>query len=38
MDWAHMAQKILTLRGGFMVHIFFSLIGIITHDIININI
>ena len=36
MDWAHMAFEILTSRGGFMVHIFFSSIGIITHDIINI--
>ena len=38
MDLAHMAREILTSRGGFMVHISSSLIGIITHDIININI
>ena len=38
MDWAYMAHKILTSRGGFMVHISSSSIGIITHDIININI
>ena len=38
MDWAHMAHEILTSRGRFMVHISFSSIGIIIHDIININI
>ena len=38
MDWAHMAREILTSRGGFMIYISFSSIGIITHDIININI
>ena len=38
MDLAHMASEILTLRGGFMAYISFSSIGIITHDIININI
>ena len=38
MDWAHMTREILTSRGGFMVHISFSLLRIITHDIININI
>ena len=38
MDWAHMACEILTSRGKFMAHIYFSSIGIITHDIININI
>ena len=38
MDWAHMAREILTLRGRFMAHISFLSIGIITHDIININI
>ena len=38
MDWTHMAREILTSRGGFMIHISFSSIGIITHDIININI
>ena len=38
MDWAHMAREILTSRGKFMAHISFSSIGIITHDIININI
>ena len=38
MDWAHMAREILTSKGGFMAHISFSSIGIITHDIININI
>ena len=38
MDWAHMVRKILTSRGGFMVHISSSSIWIITHDIININI
>ena len=38
MDWTHMAIEILTSRGGFMIHISFSSIGIITHDIININI
>ena len=34
MDWVHMARKILTSRGKFMVHIFSSSIGIITprHD------
>ena len=34
MNWAHMAHKILTSRGGFMVHISSSSIGIITprHD------
>ena len=37
-NWAHMAHKILTLRGRFMVHISSSSIEIITHDIININI
>ena len=30
MDWAHMACKILTSRGEFMVHISSSSIGIIT--------
>ena len=38
MDWAYMAREILISRGGFMVHISFSSIGIITQDIININI
>ena len=38
MDWARMTREILILRGGFMVYISFSSIGIITHDIININI
>ena len=38
MDWAHMACEILTSRDEFMVHVSFSSIGIITHDIININI
>ena len=38
MDWVHIAREILTSRGGFMVHISFSSIRIITHDIININI
>ena len=38
MDWAHMAHEILTSKGGFMVHISFSSIGIITHNVININI
>ena len=33
-----MTREILTSRGGFMVYISFSSIGIITHDIININI
>ena len=33
-----MAREILTSRDGFMIHISFSSIGIITHDIININI
>ena len=30
MNWAHMAHKILTSRGGFRVHISSSSIGIIT--------
>ena len=38
MDWAHMTREILTSKGEFMAHISFSSIGIITHDIININI
>ena len=38
MDGAYMAREILTSRGGFIAHISFSSIGIITHDIININI
>ena len=38
MDRAHMAHKNLTSRDGFMVHVSFSSIGIITHNIININI
>ena len=38
MNWAHIAHTIFTLRGGLMVHISSSSIGIITHDIININI
>ena len=38
MDWAHMAREILISRGEFMAHISFSSIGIITHDIIDINI
>ena len=38
MNWAHMAHTIITLKGRFMVHILSSSIGIITHDIININI
>ena len=33
-----MAYEILNSRGGFMVHISSSSIGIITYDIININI
>ena len=33
-----MAREILTSRGRFMAHISFSSIGIITHDIINIDI
>ena len=33
-----MVHEILTLRSRFMVHISFSSIGIIPHDIININI
>ena len=39
MDWAHMAHKILTSRGGFMVQSPFHQLGfgIITYDIININ-
>ena len=30
MDWVHTAREILTSRGGFMVHIFSSSIGIKT--------
>ena len=30
MNWAHIAHDILTSRGGFMVHISSSSIGIIT--------
>ena len=33
-----MAREILTSRGGFMVHICFLSIGIITYNIINIDI
>ena len=38
MDLAHMAHKILTSGGEFMVYISPSSIEIVTHDIININI
>ena len=38
MDWAHMTHMTLTSRGGFLVHISSSSIGIITHNIIDINI
>ena len=37
MDWAYMACVILTSRGRLNSPISFSSIGIITHDIININ-
>ena len=38
MNWAHIAHNIFTSRGRFMVHISSSSIGLMTHDIININI
>jgi len=38
MNWAHIAHNIFTSSGRFMVHISSLSIGLMTHDIININI
>ena len=37
-NWAHMAHNIFTSRGKFTIHISYSSNGLMTHNIININI